>query len=397
MKIAVFHNLHSGGAKRALYGNVNFLSENHEVDAFVPSTANEEYLPLNDLVNDIKVFSVKNNFPRSLYSAIKYFPSKTSLLELKKTQRIIADQINNGEYDVVLSEQDRYTMAPFILRYIKKPLVYYCQQPNNFRYEISRKLYKEAGLSYKNLVEGLYLEIFNSKIVKHDIKYANYSKYMVTNSNFSKEIISKSYGITAHVSYLGVDNNIFKPMDILKENFILSVGQCIPEKGFEFILKSLKEISPDIRPVFVLVTDHGNVYWKNYLEKLANEMGVKFKILYMISDEELVLLYNKAKLVVYTPYLEPFGLVPLESMSCGTPVVGVKEGGVSETVLNGKTGILTVRDETVFANKIEALLNNQEMLSEFSEESIKVANKFWTLKNSGKRLLEHLNHAVDLY
>ena len=397
MKIAVFHNLPSGGAKRALYGNVNFLSENHEVDVFVPSTANEEYLPLDDVVSNIKVFPVKNSFYRSLYSAIKYFPSKTSLSELKKTQLIIADEINKGEYDVVLSEQDRYTMAPFILQYIKKPLVYYCAQPNNFRYEISRKLYREAGLAYKNFVEGLYLEIFNSKIVKHDIKYANYSKYMVTNSKFSKGIILKSYDINAHISYLGVDNKIFKPLDVSKENFILSVGQCIPEKGFEFILKSLKMINSNKRPVFVLVTDHGNDHWKNYLLKLANELDVKFKILNMISDEELVLLYNKAKMVVYTPYLEPFGLVPLESMSCGTPVVGVNEGGVSETVLDGKTGILTERNETVFADNVEKLLNNPEMLSKFSEESIKVANNFWTLKNSGKRLLKHLNQAIDLY
>ncbi len=66
--------------------------------------------------------------------------------------------------------------------------------------------------------------------------------------------------------------------------------------------------------------------------------------------KNLVLLYNKANLVVYTPYQEPFGLVPLESMSCGTPVVGVNDGGVMETVTNGKTGILTERDTKIFAN-----------------------------------------------
>ncbi len=240
MKIAVFHNLNSGGAKRALYGNVKFLSENHEIDVLIPSTANEDYLPLEGIVNNLKVFPVKDTIPQFLYSTIKYFPSKTSLTELQKTQQIIAGEINKGDYDVVLSEQDRYTMAPFILRYIKKPMVYYCQQPNNFRYDISKKLYKKAGLGYKNIIETLYLELFNSKIVKHDIKYANYSKYMVTNSNFSKKIILKSYGIESHVSYLGVDNKLFKPLNLSKENFVLSVGQCIPEKGFEFILKFIK-------------------------------------------------------------------------------------------------------------------------------------------------------------
>ena len=56
MKIAVFHNLPSGGAKRALYNNVNFLAKNHEVDVFIPSTANEDYLPLKDIVNNLKYF-----------------------------------------------------------------------------------------------------------------------------------------------------------------------------------------------------------------------------------------------------------------------------------------------------------------------------------------------------
>ncbi|WP_048191100.1 glycosyltransferase family 1 protein [Methanobacterium sp. SMA-27] len=397
MKIAVFHNLPSGGAKRALYGNVKFLAKEHEVDVVVPSTANEEYLPLKDIVNNLKVFPVKNNLPGFIYSALKYFPSKVSLNDLKKTQKIMAEYVNKKDYDVVLCEQDRHTMAPFILKYLKKPLVYYCQQPNCFRYDISRKLYKEAGLEYKNIIEGLYLRIFGSKLIKHDKKYANYSKYMVSNSNFSKEIIFKMYGISSLVSYLGVDNRVFRPIDILKENFVLSVGQCIPEKGFEFIVKSIAMIDVDLRPDFVLVTDHGNIHWKNYLEKLAIKLNVKLNILNLITDEELNLLYNQAKMVVYTPYMEPFGLVPLEAMSSGTPVVGINEGGVMETVINGKTGILTERDHTIFAKGVETLLTNQNMSDKFIEESIVVSNNYWTLENSGKRLLNHLKQAKDVY
>jgi hypothetical protein len=49
MKIAVFHNLPSGGAKRALHGNIKYLVKEHEVDVFVPSTANEDYLPLENI------------------------------------------------------------------------------------------------------------------------------------------------------------------------------------------------------------------------------------------------------------------------------------------------------------------------------------------------------------
>ncbi len=104
---------------------------------------------------------------------------------------------------------------------------------------------------------------------------------------------------------------------------------------------SLSKIDSNIRPEFIIVSDHGNNLWRDHLKDLASKLGVKLRILSMIDDEELVLFYNKASILVYAPYLEPFGLVPLEAMSCGTPIVAVKEGGVRESVIHNKTGILT--------------------------------------------------------
>ncbi|MBI4814176.1 MAG: glycosyltransferase family 4 protein, partial [Methanobacterium sp.] len=92
---------------------------------------------------------------------------------------------------------------------------------------------------------------------------------------------------------------------------------------------------------------------------------------------------------------EPFGLVPLESMSCGTPVVGVKEGGVRESVKHEYNGILTERDQYSFAHEITALLQDVKKTEKLAGNSIKHVNEFWTLKHSGKRLLNHLNRAID--
>ena len=115
----------------------------------------------------------------------------------------------------------------------------------------------------------------------------------------------------------------------------------------------------------------------------------------MIDDDELVLLHNKAKLLVYAPYLEPFGLVPLEAMSCGTPIVAVKEGGVRESIIDNKTGILTERDEDDFANAIVRLLENVDGRNEMSKNAYRNVNKFWTLEHAGKRIYEHLKRSID--
>lgn len=397
MKIAVFHNLPSGGAKRALYGNVNYLSKYHDVDVFIPSTANEDYLPLNGIVNDLKTFEVKNSIIGHIISAIKYFPSKSSLIGLERAHKNIANVINAEDYDVVLCEQDRHTMAPFLLKYLKKPHVYYCQQPIIFRNEISRNLYQNAGLDSKNFPESIRSKVYGSRMSNNDKKIANYSKYTVVNSYFSHETILRSYGVNSYVSYLGVETDLFKPKNIEKENFVLSVGQCLPEKGYEFILKSLSKIDVKIRPEFVIVFDQGNYHWKNYLEEIATQLKVKMKLLNLITDDELVLLYNKAKLVVYAPYLEPFGLVPLEAMSCGTPVVGVNEGGVRESIVDGFNGVLTERDELEFSEAITELLLNNEKREKLAENSIQSVNDFWTLNDSGKRILNHLNRSITFY
>lgn len=397
MKIAVFHNLPSGGAKRALFNNLHYLSKDNEIDVFVPSTANEYYLPLKDIVDNINIFPVRNTISGFLSSTIKYFPAKVSLVDLKRTQKNIANKINAENYDVVLCEQDKFTMAPFILKYLKIPCVYFCQQPTIFRNDISSKLYKNAGLRYKNILEKLYLDIFGSKMVNYDREYASYSEYMIVNSKFSRGVILNEYGINPYISYLGVDESLFRPINLVKENFVLSVGQCKPEKGYEFIIKSLVKIENEKRPEFVIVTDQGNIHWKNYLQKLATNLKVKLKILTLINDEELIKLYNKAIFVVYAPYSEPFGLVPLESMSCGTPVVGVNDGGVKETVINNKTGILTDRDEIEFSREISELISNNKKREKFAEESIKTINQFWTLEKSGERILNHLIQAIKNY
>ncbi len=396
MKIAIFHNLPSGGAKRALFGFVKYLkSKNHLIDVHVPESANETFLPLESLGAKVKIYPIKKTFKGVLYSRF-YAPfdkHEVPLHDLEMTEKTIAYAIDSKDYDIVICEQDQYTMAPFFLKYIKKPTVYYCQQPLRKNEVISKRAYAMLEKKEKKFKDRFFNYI-HDRVEKIDIEIdtenAYHAKHILANSFFSHESILRAYGLNSFVSYLGIDINLFKPLKLPKSDFVLSVGSCNPTKGYDFIIRSLSLINPEIRPKFKIVSNAVDSVWESYLKELANKLDVDLEILHLVDDLKLVELYNTAKLVVYAPYLEPFGLVPIESMACQTPVIAVREGGIRETVIHNETGILTERDETSFANALTVTLGDEEKINEMSVKSLEIVRKFWTLDHAGERLEKHL-------
>ena len=402
LKIAIFHNLPSGGAKRALHGFVKYLSTSgHTVDLYIPETANEEFLPLEGMVRDMHVFPVKKSWFRSLvYSTFSYVPAifkPISIKNVDQAEKAIAQTINQGDYDVVFSEQDQFVMAPYFLKYIEKPTVYYCQQPPR-REKILEKISEDKRK--KRLLEPLIKRYINHVIAGEmnlDLKNVQYARYMIANSYYSHESILRSYGLNSYVSYLGVDVELFKPLELPREDFVLSVGTCIPPKGYDFIINSLARVDEKVRPKLIIVSNMGDEQWKDYLREMATGLGVDLEILRGIDDDKLVSLYNRAKMVLYAPYLEPFGLVPLEAMACGTPVVAVKEGGVRETVIHNENGFLTQRDEMLFAEAVTQLLDDEDKRIRLAQNALEMVQRDWSLESAGERLVDHLKRSINGY
>jgi glycosyltransferase involved in cell wall biosynthesis len=394
MKIAVFHNLPSGGAKRALYGLVKYLTKaGCRIDVFVPSTADEVFLPLKQLAKNFTVLPVRGTLIGLVKSTVRYVPPfRISLADLEETQKRLANIINQSEYDVVFVEQDKYTMSPFILKYLDKPHVYYCPQPRRSSEAVLIQQLKSVDTNFWYNILGRYIA---ARLDHLDKRNASLGKVILTNSYFSREAILRAYGTNSFVSYLGVDTEIFRPLDMGREPYVISVGSLSPAKGFDFIIRALSLIKKEIKPRLVIVGNAAWEPWKVYLEKLAIQREVTLEIKTLIDDCELVKLYNQARLCVYTPYLEPFGLVPLEAMACGTPVVAVKEGGVRESVVHNESGILTDRDEQEFAEAVKQLLLDEDKCQSMRQKGIELIQNFWTLRHAGERLLRHLERVIQ--
>jgi len=397
MKVAVFHNLPSGGAKRILHGFVKSLvGLGHSVDAMIPSTACEEFMPLNSATPSVRVFPVRRTLRGYVNSYLHYIPpTEISLSDLKDVQEDIARTIDSGGYDVVLCEQDQFTQSPFMLRILKTPTVYFCQQPSRSSEAIVNQVAAQAqSVSPPPSVRERISDRFARRLPGVDRENGSFANYILANSQFSREAILRAYGRRCYVSYLGVDTGFFRPLGLPREDFVLSVGACRPSKGFDFVIRYLGSIERSVRPELRIVANEVTPTWKKFLESVASEHGVQVSIQKALDDGSLLELYNRAKLVVYAPYLEPFGLVPLEAMACGTPVVGVREGGVRESIADGVTGLLTDRDEQEFASAVQKLHSSQGITTEMGRNGLRHVASSWTLEHAGARLLSHLERAA---
>jgi glycosyltransferase involved in cell wall biosynthesis len=174
------------------------------------------------------------------------------------------------------------------------------------------------------------------------------------------------------------------------------VGELSPRKGFDFIVESMANIPSQRRPALKLACNAIQPQERSYVESLAAMREVDLQILTSLNTDELRVLYNRAKLCVYAPHLEPFGLVPLEAMACGTPVVGIREGGVQESVIDGHSGLLVNRNPVDFAEAIEKFLIDPNLVKQYGLNARAHVEKNWSLENSTSQLEKYLYETQEL-
>lgn len=172
----------------------------------------------------------------------------------------------------------------------------------------------------------------------------------------------------------GVNLELFKPMDRgdvrrqlhleHEKNIILYVGRIDPLKGIDRLLMAGAHLK--MRQGFKLIIIGGNDHFQPELQRLkwfTRELGIQDLVMFAgrVKQEDLPLYYNAADVVVVPSYHESFGLVALESLACGTPVVATKVGGLENIIEEGQNGYLVTNDVPhSMADKIELLLTKPD-------------------------------------
>lgn len=400
MRIAVFHNLPSGGAKRALMEWTRRLAERHIIDVYTLSTANHRYCDLRPFVHNYHIveFTPLPLF-NSPFGRLNQFQRWRDLIRLQEIYRNLAERIDAAGYDVVFCNACQFTFIPILQIYLQTPSLYYLHEhfPNCVNREIQRPYFKENHVrQILNRFDPLIPLYFQSLFSLQKSAVLNTQQFLA-NSKFTALQFKKDFNTLAPVVYYGVDTDTFHPfLDSPRDGYILSVGEMSPRKGFDFLVESLAKIPLEKRPVLRMACNNQIAEERNYIEDLAKQRCVTIEVLSDLSCEQLALEYNRVSLCAYTPVQEPFGLVPLEAMACGTPVLGVAEGGVCESVIDGVTGRLTPRNTSEFASSVESMLSDPVELQRMGQNGRKQVQQNWTWEHSTTILENYIKSVSGL-
>lgn len=196
----------------------------------------------------------------------------------------------------------------------------------------------------------------------------------------------------------GFNPHEFYPMDRLlarmvlnldtNEYVVLQLGRMVPRKGIDNVIRAMGKLKKTSTPFRLIVVggESNNIDPEinpeiARLQQIAEAENVRDIVTFTGRKQRDILKYYYAAADVFitTPWYEPFGITPLESMACGTPVIGSNVGGIKYTVEDGKSGYLVPPDDPdALAAKIYELLHDQALRSKMKENAIKRVNTLFT-------------------
>ncbi|MFC1990690.1 glycosyltransferase [Chloroflexota bacterium] len=186
-----------------------------------------------------------------------------------------------------------------------------------------------------------------------------------------KEDIVLHYGVSPEMIRVipcGVNLSMFRPMDkeMAKQKLgfnggktILFVGRIEPLKGIGRLLTAMTYLGKEQRVKLVIIGGDGNGEYLERLHGKVRELQIEGLVSFMgmVRQEELPGYYNAADISVIPSYYESFGLVTLESLACGTPVVATAVGGAGSVIRQGETGyVVKSGSPRHLAQRMEQLL-----------------------------------------
>ncbi|MFC1949365.1 glycosyltransferase [Chloroflexota bacterium] len=207
----------------------------------------------------------------------------------------------------------------------------------------------------------------------------------------------------------GVNLELFHPVDkesvrqelgLTNEKIILFVGRIEPLKGLEQLLKAIPLLRNSQGARLVIIGGDENSQTEvERLEGLSRHLGIEESVTFLgsIKQERLPYYYSAADTCVLSSYYESFGLVALESLACGTPVVSTDVGNLKDIIRQGETGYVIADNEPRhLAEKIDLLLSKPGT-DKNSALSIRASVNRYGWQNIAREITAEFHKVLDNY
>ncbi len=183
-----------------------------------------------------------------------------------------------------------------------------------------------------------------------------------------------------------LQEGLIKELEIRTDGPVIgTVGRMVTEKGQKYLVEALKYLKTEWKDLKCLFVGEGPML--SEIKRMAFDLGVDDMCIFPGIRKDIERIYPLLDLFVLPSIREPFGLVLLEAMACGVPVLSTEAGGPSELIESEVNGLLVPpRDSKTLASKIRWLLSNKEKAEEMGREGFKTVKNCFSARKTAKEV-----------
>ena len=310
MRVAVVHDwlVTNAGAEKVLRAILE-LYPNSDIFSLVDFLNEEDKNTLLD-----NRFT-KTSFIQKLPSAKSHFRNYLPLFPKA------IESFDLTQYDLIISSS--WAVAKGVKTHNRQLHICYSHTPIRYAWDLYNEYIANLKQPKRFLVEQ------TLKYIRDwDIKTLNRVNYFIANSKFVKERIKRIYKREAKVIYPPINISKFT-LYLEKEDFYLTASRLVPYKKTKLIVETFNKM-PNRK---LIVIGDGEEF--KSIKEIAKS---NIRLLGYQKDNVLISYMQRAKGFIYGA-VEDFGIVPIEAMACGTPVIALNRGGTAETIIDGVTGV----------------------------------------------------------
>jgi len=268
---------------------------------------------------------------------------------------IAIEQLDLNGYDLIISSS--HAVAKGVITAPDQVHICYTHSPMRYAWDMYHPYIKEHRISG---LKKSFLAYVLHKIRIWDIGSSNRVDHFIANSTFVEQRIKKYYRRNATVIHPPVEIEKYT-LEINKEEYFFTASRLVPYKKIKLIVEAFVQ---NRKPL--IVAGRGEE-----LEEIKRIATSNITVLGFVSAEKLVELMQKAKAFIFAAY-EDFGIMPVEAMACGTPVVAYGKGGAKDTVIFPKTGIFfdeqTIESLNEAIDEFERMSFDHRAISEYAKQ-----------------------------